>query len=82
LGSSLRRWFLLPETWAAVRAARADRLQTGMNLAVGSALACIGLRRTCSSRSYPELASIDRNYMPDSQVGSLTSDLFVTENLS
>jgi Ca2+:H+ antiporter len=34
---------LLPETWAAVRAARANRLQTSMNLAVGSALACIGL---------------------------------------
>jgi Ca2+:H+ antiporter len=34
---------LLPETWAAVRAARADRLQTSVNLAVGSALACIGL---------------------------------------
>jgi len=34
---------LLPESWAAVRAARADRLQTSMNLAVGSALACIGL---------------------------------------
>ena len=34
---------LLPETCAAVRAARADRLQSSMNLAVGSALACIGL---------------------------------------
>jgi Ca2+:H+ antiporter len=34
---------LLPETWAAVRAARADRLQTSMNLAMGSAIACIGL---------------------------------------
>jgi Ca2+:H+ antiporter len=34
---------LLPETWAAVRAARANRLQSSMNLAVGSALACIGL---------------------------------------
>jgi Ca2+:H+ antiporter len=34
---------LAPETWAAVRAARADRLQTSMNLAIGSALACIGL---------------------------------------
>jgi Ca2+:H+ antiporter len=34
---------LLPETWAAARAARADRLQTSMNLAVGSALASIGL---------------------------------------
>ena len=34
---------LLPETWAAARAARADRLQTSMNLAIGSALASIGL---------------------------------------
>jgi len=34
---------LLPETWAAVRAARANRLQSSMNLAIGSALACIGL---------------------------------------
>jgi len=34
---------LLPETWAAIRAARANRLQTSMNLALGSALACIGL---------------------------------------
>ena len=34
---------LLPETWAAVRAARANRLQTSLNLAFGSALASIGL---------------------------------------
>jgi Ca2+:H+ antiporter len=34
---------LLPETWAAVRAARANRLQSSMNLAIGSALATIGL---------------------------------------
>ena len=34
---------LLPETLAASRAARADRLQTSVNLAVGSALATIGL---------------------------------------
>jgi Ca2+:H+ antiporter len=34
---------LLPETWAAVRAARADRMQTSLNLALGSALASIGL---------------------------------------
>src|SRR5262249_4078534 len=34
---------LLPETVAAVRAARANRLQTSMNLAIGSALASIGL---------------------------------------
>ncbi|MBV8537698.1 MAG: ionic transporter y4hA, partial [Alphaproteobacteria bacterium] len=34
---------LSPEATAAVRAARADRLQTSMNLAIGSALASIGL---------------------------------------
>jgi Ca2+:H+ antiporter len=34
---------LLPETWAALTAATANRLQTSMNLAIGSALASIGL---------------------------------------
>jgi Ca2+:H+ antiporter len=34
---------LLPETGAALRAARANRLQASLNLAVGSAMACIGL---------------------------------------
>ena len=34
---------LLPESIAAIRAARADQLQTSLNLALGSALASIGL---------------------------------------
>ena len=34
---------LLPETWAAVRAALRNRMQTSFNLALGSALATIGL---------------------------------------
>jgi Ca2+:H+ antiporter len=34
---------LLPETWAAIRAAHANRLQSSMNLSIGSALATIGL---------------------------------------
>ena len=34
---------LLPEGLAAIRAARANRIQTSLNLALGSALACIGL---------------------------------------
>ena len=34
---------LLPEGLAALRAARADRLQTSLNLALGSSLATIGL---------------------------------------
>jgi len=43
LGILIAMIVLLPETWAAVRAARANRLQTSMNLAIGSAIASIGL---------------------------------------
>jgi Ca2+:H+ antiporter len=43
IGIVIAMLVLLPEAWAAARAARADRLQTSMNLAIGSALACIGL---------------------------------------
>jgi len=43
IGIAIALLVLLPETWAAVRAARANRLQTSMNLALGSALASIGL---------------------------------------
>jgi Ca2+:H+ antiporter len=34
---------LMPETAAAVRAASANRLQSSINLALGSSVACIGL---------------------------------------
>jgi Ca2+:H+ antiporter len=43
VGIAIAMLVLLPETWAAVRAAKGDRLQTSMNLAIGSALASIGL---------------------------------------
>jgi len=43
IGIVIAMLVLLPETVAAVRAAYANRLQTSMNLAVGSALASIGL---------------------------------------
>lgn len=43
IGIAIAMLVLLPETLAAVRAARNDRLQTSMNLALGSALASIGL---------------------------------------
>ena len=43
LGILIALLVLAPETMAAVRAARANRLQTSMNLALGSALASIGL---------------------------------------
>lgn len=43
VGIAIALIVLLPETWAAIRAAGANRLQTSMNLAIGSALASIGL---------------------------------------
>jgi Ca2+:H+ antiporter len=43
IGIAIAIVVLMPETSAAVRAARANRLQTSMNLAIGSALASIGL---------------------------------------
>jgi len=43
IGILIAMLVLAPETWAALRAARADRLQTSLNLALGSALASIGL---------------------------------------
>lgn len=43
VGVAIACMVLLPETWAAVRAAMRNRMQTSFNLALGSALATIGL---------------------------------------
>ncbi len=43
IGIAIALLVLLPETVAAARAAHADRLQTSLNLALGSAVASIGL---------------------------------------
>ena len=51
VGIAIALLVLLPEGFAAVRAARANRLQSSLNLALGSALASIGL-------SIPAIAAI------------------------
>ncbi|MES2238609.1 MAG: ionic transporter y4hA [Pseudomonadota bacterium] len=43
VGIAVALMVLLPETWAAARAALLNRMQTSFNLALGSALATIGL---------------------------------------
>jgi len=43
VGITIALLVLLPESWAALRAAAANRVQTSINLALGSALASIGL---------------------------------------
>jgi Ca2+:H+ antiporter len=51
VGIAIAMLVILPEGFAAVRAAKADRLQSSLNLALGSALASIGL-------SIPTIAAI------------------------
>jgi len=51
VGIAIAMLVLLPEGFAAVRAAKANRLQSSLNLALGSALASIGL-------SIPVIAAI------------------------
>ena len=51
VGIAIAMLVLLPEGYAAVRAAKANRLQSSLNLALGSALASIGL-------SIPVIAAI------------------------
>jgi Ca2+:H+ antiporter len=43
VGVAIAMLVLLPEAWAAVRAAAANQMQTSLNLALGSGLATIGL---------------------------------------
>ena len=43
VGIAIAMLVLMPEGYAAVRAAKANRLQSSLNLAIGSALASIGL---------------------------------------
>ena len=43
MGISIALLVLMPEGFAAIRAAKANRLQSSLNLALGSALASIGL---------------------------------------
>ena len=43
VGTIIAALVLLPEAVAAIKAAQSDRLQTSLNLALGSALATIGL---------------------------------------
>ena len=53
VGIAIALMVLLPETWAAVRAAMRNRMQTSFNLALGSALATIGLTIPAGCRHVP-----------------------------
>jgi Ca2+:H+ antiporter len=64
VGVAIALLVLMPESLAAIRSALADRLQTSMNLAVGSALASIGLTipvvvAVCLSLDIPLVLGLD-----------------------
>ena len=64
VGVAIALLTLMPESLAAVRSALADRLQTSMNLALGSALASIGLTipvvvAVCLSLGMPLILGLD-----------------------
>jgi Ca2+:H+ antiporter len=69
VGIAIAMLVLLPEGFAAVRAAKANRLQSSLNLALGSALASIGL-------SIPAIAAIAIYYNIPLSLG--ISDLNMT----
>lgn len=68
VGIAIALLVLLPEGFAAVRAARANRLQSSLNLALGSALASIGL-------TIPTVAAIAIFYNLDLSLGISTLNM-------
>jgi Ca2+:H+ antiporter len=67
VGIAIATLVLLPEGLAALRAARANRLQTSLNLALGSALASIGL-------TIPAVAAVSIVLMQPLELGLGTKD--------
>jgi Ca2+:H+ antiporter len=62
VGIAIALLVLMPETWAAIRAAMRNRMQTSLNLLLGSALATIGL-------TIPSVAAISLLYDVPLQLG-------------
>jgi Ca2+:H+ antiporter len=67
VGIAIATLVLLPEGLAALRAARANRLQTSLNLALGSALASIGL-------TIPAVAAVSIVFKQPLELGLGTKD--------
>lgn len=78
VGITIALMVLLPETWAAARAALRNRMQTSFNLALGSALATIGLTIPAVAATSLALGlSIDLG-LPDKEIGLLALTLLTT----
>ncbi len=69
---------LLPETWAAVRAARRNRMQASFNLALGSALATIGLTIPAVAVTVLSLGLPLQLGLPDKEIALLALTLLIS----
>jgi len=78
VGIAIALMVLLPETWAAARAALRNRMQTSFNLALGSALATIGLTIPVVVVTSLMLGlSLDLG-LPDKEIGLLALTLLIS----
>ena len=78
VGIAIALMVLLPETWAAARAALRNRMQTSFNLALGSALATIGLTIPVVAATSLTLGlSLDLG-LPDKEIGLLALTLLIS----
>jgi Ca2+:H+ antiporter len=78
VGIAIAMMVLLPETWAAARAALRNRMQTSFNLALGSALATIGLTIPVVAATTLMLGlSLDLG-LPDKEIALLALTLLIS----
>ncbi len=78
VGIAIALMVLLPETWAAARAALRNRMQTSFNLALGSALATIGLTiPVVAATSMALHLPLDLG-LPFKEIGLLALTLFIS----
>ena len=78
VGIAIALMVLLPETWAAARAALRNRMQTSFNLALGSALATIGLTIPVVAATALTLGLPLDLGLPDKEIGLLALTLLIS----
>ena len=78
VGIAIALMVLLPETWAAARAALGNRMQTSFNLALGSALATIGLTIPVVAATSLYLGLPLDLGLPDKEIGLLALTLLIS----
>ncbi|TAJ83119.1 MAG: ionic transporter y4hA [Gallionellaceae bacterium] len=78
VGIAIALMVLLPETWAATRAALRNRMQTSFNLALGSALATIGLTIPAVAVTALALDLTLQLGLPDKEIALLALTLLIS----